>query len=50
MSFKITIDRTNMNGYNKTKQNNNELLERKLIKLTLVLIQDRNGEFCTFFE
>ena len=39
-----------MNGYNKTKQNDNELFERKLIKLTLVLIQDRNGESCTIFE
>ena len=39
-----------MNGYNKIEQDNNELFERKLMKLTLVLIQDRNGESCTIFE
>ena len=50
MNFKITIDRTNMNGYNETKQNNNELFKYKLMKLTPVLIQDRNGESCTIFE
>lgn len=47
---KITVYRLYINGYNKTKHNNNLLFECKLIKLLFCPNSRLDAESCTIFD